>query len=631
MADFAKSIRWTNRLPILVAVFVLAACCAVLTLSISRELSLRNADLRNAETDVTNMARSLMQHAEDSFELAEAMLLGLASLQNYAGATEQPRTVLQPFLDLRRENLGRIRGLFVYDADGNWLATTEKIDVEGLNNSDRSYFRHHRENDDGKTIVGDPVRSRSGGQWIVTVSRRFNRADGSFGGVALATIDIDYFIRFYSQYDLGPNGSVALLNRKGILLARSRDDGSFVGRNMHQTSLFQERLGRALHGTYEFRSPLDGLDRVSSYRSGERFPLVLLATQAKEDILARWRNGAAIRAGVATAVVAGLGVMGLYLVRHLTARQRMAAALGAKEADFRVVAEGSSDLVTRISLDESLLYVSPSAKQVVGWDCDQLVGTAALAGVHPDDLGRVRTVVSRLKLGISSEARVLYRNRHKDSGFVWLESSLRVTRSAETGIIDGAVVITRDMTEHKDLQSKLAALASTDAMTGLPNRRTFDDQFTSAWHRATADKASISVIMVDVDHFKKFNDCYGHEAGDRCLRAVANALESTIHRPLDLVARYGGEEFVILLPDARADECAKVAEKLRNAVALLKIPHVENSPLSRVSISLGGASAVPGQNDTAGSLLKRADAALYVAKRAGRDQTFMAPRLGLAA
>lgn len=631
MTDHAKPSRSASRLPLLAALFVVAACCAVLMLSLSREMALRNADLRNSETDVANMARSLMHHAEDTIELAEATLLGLAGRLEYAGTSLPSVAVLQSFLDARSVSLGRIRGLFVYDAAGNWLATTEKIDTRGLNNADRAYFQHHRASDDGKTIVGDPVKSRSGGQWIVTISRRFNQADGSFGGVVLATIDIDYFINFYGQYDLGPNGSVALLNTKGILLARSRDDGGLVGRNLFQTSLFQERLGRALHGSYEFKSPLDGLERISAYRSGERFPLVLLATQAKDDVLARWRSGAVIRGGVVIALVAGLGVMGLYLVRHLVTRQRMAAALAAKEADFRVVAEGSSDLVTRIGLDESLLYVSPSARQVVGWEAEHLVGTTALSGVHPDDLSRVRTVVSHLKQGIYAEARVLYRTRHRDNGFIWLESSLRVTRSAETGAIDGVVAITRDMTEHKDLQTNLAALAATDSLTGLANRRTFDDRFKAAWDGATASQSSLSVIMVDVDHFKKFNDRYGHEDGDRCLQAVAQALASVVHRPLDLVARYGGEEFVVLLPDTGADGCAKVAEQLREAVASLEVPHLDNAPLNRVSISLGGASFVPSPGNAALSLVKAADAALYVAKRAGRNQAYMAPRLGLAA
>lgn len=239
MADLPQSDRRTSPLPVLAAIFVFAACCAVIALSLWREVALRDADLRNAETDVVNMARSLMQHAEDTVELAEATLLGLVGRLEQGGAEAPAAAVLQSFLDTRAASLGRLRGLFVYDADGRWIATTEKIDIAGLNNSDRTYFKHHRTHDDKKTVLGDPVRSRSGGQWVITVSKRFNQPDGSFGGVVLATVDIDYFVRFYGHYDLGPNGSVALLNERGLLLARTKDDGSLVGRDLSGSPLFK--------------------------------------------------------------------------------------------------------------------------------------------------------------------------------------------------------------------------------------------------------------------------------------------------------------------------------------------------------------------------------------------------------
>lgn len=620
-----------SRLPLMVGVFVALACCAIAAVSVWREMSSRAADLRSAEVDVANMARSLMQHAEDSIELSEAILLGMVARIENAGTSEPAVQLMQAFLEARSTTLGRIRGLFVYDHDGNWLATTEKVQTRGLNNSDRAYFQHHRANDDRKTYVGDPVRSRSGGQWIITVSRRFNNQDGSFGGVALATLDAAYFTGFYNQYDLGPNGSVALLNGKGVLLARSPDDGQLVGRDMSGTRLFQERLKHARSAVYYFISPIDGFRRISAYRASDRYPLVLLATEAEMDVLARWRSGVAIRTGVTLSLVIALAIVGFYLVRQLAARQRMAAAMAAQEADFRLLAETSSDMVTRIGLDEMLKYVSPSAATVVGWEAKQLEGTPALAGVHADDIGRVRALVSQLRNGLQCEGRVVYRTRHRVHGEVWVESSLRVTRDSATGSVDGVVAVSRDMTEHQDLQHRLADLAATDALTRLANRRTFDERFATEWDSAAANKSCLSVIMVDVDHFKFYNDSHGHDAGDRCLQSVAQALTSVVHRPHDLVARYGGEEFVVLLPNTDSAGCAAVAQQLSDAVAALRLPHIANPSIERVSISLGGATAVPGQGATMTALVKAADAALYVAKRAGRNRFYMAPRLGLAA
>lgn len=630
MPDLSKADHRSNPLPALAALFVLLACCAVIALSFWREVALRDSDLRSAETDVANMARSLMQHAEDTVELAEATLLGLVGRLEQGGAEAPAAAVLQSFLDTRAASLGRLRGLFVYDADGRWIATTEKVAIAGLNNSDRAYFKHHRVNDDRKTMVGDPVRSRSGGQWVLTISKRFNRPDGGFGGVVLATVDIDYFVRFYGQYDLGPNGSVALLNERGLLMARTKDDGSLVGRDLSESLLFREKLRNSRAAIYHFISPIDGLRRISAYRASERYPLVLLATQAENDVLLAWRAGAVLRGSIVVVLILGLGVMGFHLVRQLANRQKMEALLAAKEADFRLLAESSSDLVTRIGLDEVLLYVSPSARHVVGWEASQLVGTPALAGMHGDDVARIRTIIDQLKEGAITEARVLYRSRHREHGTIWLESSIRVTRDATSGSIDGVVAVTRDMTEQTDVQSRLADLAATDALTRLPNRRTFDDRLDDAWKAAAKACHPLSVIMIDVDHFKAFNDRYGHDAGDRCLEAVAQALRSVVHRPLDLVARYGGEEFVILLPNTDAEGCAKVAHQLNDAVANLRIAHEQSPVTERVSISLGGASTVPGC-DTAKSLVNAADAALYAAKRAGRNRFHMASQLEAAA
>ncbi|KPH77798.1 MULTISPECIES: diguanylate cyclase [Bosea] len=620
-----------SRLPLMVGVFVALACCTISAVSIWRELSARTADLRSAEVDVANMARSLMQHAEDSIELSEAILLGLVARIENAGTSEPAVQLMQAFLEARGATLGRIRGLFVYDYNGNWLATTEKVQTRSLNNSDRTYFQHHRANDDRKTYVGDPVRSRSGGQWIITVSRRFNKPDGSFGGVVLATLDAAYFTRFYNQYDLGPNGSVALLNTRGVLLARSRDDGQLVGRDMSDTALFRQRLNEARSALYYFVSPIDGLQRISAYRASERYPLVLLATEAEMDVLARWRSGVAIRTGVTLSLVFALAIVGFYLVRQFAARQRMAAAMAAQEADFRLLAETSSDMVTRIGLDELLRYVSPSAGRIVGWDASQLEGTPALAGVHAEDIARVRALVSDLRTGAQIEGRVAYRTRHRERGEVWLESCLRVTRDSATGSVDSVVAVSRDMTEHKDLQDRLADLAATDALTRLANRRTFDERFSAEWENAGASKSCLSIVMVDVDHFKSYNDSYGHDTGDSCLQSVARALKSVVHRPHDLVARYGGEEFVVLLPNTDPAGCAAVAQQLHDAIAALRVPHIGNPSIGRVSISLGGATAIPGQGATMAAMVKAADAALYVAKRAGRNQFYMAPRLGLAA
>lgn len=610
-----------THLPLWAAGFVALACVAILALSGWREWSSRQIDLKNAEVDMANLARSLTQHADDTFLLADTILIGLVDRLETDGTGSAAVAKIQKFLPLRKSAENRIRGVFVYDETGRWLATTERVDFAGLNNSDRDYFQRHRASPDRGTLIGRPVKSRSGGQWIITVSRRFNHPDGSFGGVALATINVAYFSEFYEQFNIGPNGAVALLSTDGIMLARSSDDGTYVGRDMSNSPLFRNLLDRSAANVYYFKSPLDGVQRLSFYQSSNRYPLVVLATKAQDDVLASWHHEALTRMAFVLGLTILIAIIGYYFVRQLHERQRMAAALMAKEADFRLLAEESSDMVMRIGLDERILYVSPSCARIVGWEPGQLKETAALAGVNAEDLPRVQQVVAALKLGEAEEARIIYRTRHRDKNEVWIETALRVTRVPETGEINGVVAVSRDMTEHKDLENKLAALATSDGLTGLANRRHFDERLLDEWARAKRDGTPLSLLLIDVDHFKKFNDQYGHQAGDACLRSVGRILAEQAQRPADLVARYGGEEFVLLLPNTDAEGCEQVGEKVRGALHEFGMLHALNPPSKRVTVSLGGATNLPaGGLAECTSLVEAADRALYAAKDSGRNR-----------
>lgn len=613
-----------TRLPLWAAGFVVLICVAILGLSAWREWETRNADLRNAEINVANLAHSLIQHADDTFELVDTILVGLVHRLEIDGTGPDTITKLQAYLPTRKSS-DRIRGIFVYDATGRWLATTEHLDFSELNNSDRGYFRHHRDSTATGTLIGPPVKSRAGGQWIITASRRINDSDGGFAGVALLTIDVSYFVKFYERFDIGPNGSTSLLNNSGIMLARSRDDsGAFIGRDLSNAPLFKSWKSRPAAAVYYFKSPLDGVQRLSYYQRSSRYPLMVLASKSRDDVLAPWRRAAAARMTFVFGLVLLIAVIGFYLVRQLLQRQRMAQALGAKEANFRLLAEQSSDMVTRIGLDNRLIYVSPSCVRITGWSADELLATSALAGIHPDDMERVEQAITALKNGEAEEARFIYRQRHRDKGEIWVEAALHVTLASDSGAVDGVVAVVRDMTEQKDLQDKLAALATTDGLTGLANRRAFDERLAEEWARARRDGTQLSLLLIDVDHFKKFNDHYGHLAGDGCLRALGRILSALARRPADLAARYGGEEFALLLPNTGPDGCAEVGEAIRQALHDLAMLHAQNPPSRLVTASVGAATGLPSQATTdCSTLVAAADRALYAAKDNGRDRLVM--------
>ncbi len=193
----------------------------------------------------------------------------------------------------------------------------------------------------------------------------------------------------------------------------------------------------------------------------------------------------------------------------------------------------------------------------------------------------------------------------------------------EQGTMIAVVETLRDLTARKEAQLALQRLASKDGLTGLDNRRSFDTAFELEWKRAQRQGEALSLIMLDVDYFKHYNDRYGHQQGDACLCAVASVLRQSVVRAGDLVARYGGEEFAVILPAVTASGAAVVAERLRLQVQGLCLPHERSEVSDRVSVSVGVASVIPTTDSLLTDLLAAADTALYAAKAAGRNRVQM--------
>jgi len=167
---------------------------------------------------------------------------------------------------------------------------------------------------------------------------------------------------------------------------------------------------------------------------------------------------------------------------------------------------------------------------------------------------------------------------------------------------------------------ELQKISSLDGLTGIPNRRFHEEMLEREWRRCRRNRQPLTLIMIDIDYFKLFNDCYGHPAGDRCLKQVAETLQAVIHRSIDLVARYGGEEFIYTLSESDSHTACSVAENARTAIEQLQIPHKESKAAEYVTISLGIATIVPEQSINPSSLIHCADQALYQAKKNGRNR-----------
>ncbi|MBW8368245.1 MAG: diguanylate cyclase [Arenimonas sp.] len=285
---------------------------------------------------------------------------------------------------------------------------------------------------------------------------------------------------------------------------------------------------------------------------------------------------------------------------------------GLRLADVVVRHAGEGILV----LDPELrvLSANPGFERITGHSASAVLGQ--VPPLFAEDSDVLQQIRSRLQTGVHWEGTLW--SRRADGDRFPLEASLDVVRDA-AGKIEHHVMVFRDVTVQKQLEDRLRELSATDGLTLLANRRSFDEALEREWHRATRHGEPVSLIMADIDHFKPYNDLYGHVAGDRCLQQVAAAIAAGVKLEGAVVARYGGEEFAVILP--RTDEAGaqEMAEHLRRRVEALGIAHGGNPVGGRVTISMGTSTRTPPQAADFVSLMQSADQALYRAKGAGRN------------
>jgi diguanylate cyclase (GGDEF)-like protein len=477
------------------------ACLCVVLVGLDgwRSWQTRELLIRADFAETANLARSLTQHAHDTVQAADTILVGLRDLVEQEGVSpaqvERLRTLGMRWI----APLPTLHGLFVFDAQGVMLVNTLSLTRNALNGHEQAYFKYHQTHPDRDVHVDGLIRCVTNCSWVFSVTRRIDAADGSFAGVVMASLSIDGFKQFFATFDKGPHGMIGLLSTRGIVFAREPSDALATGTDTSRGIVFRKLLLQAPVGSFEEIFPYDRIRRFGSYRRVEDYPLVVVVAHGVDDVLANWTSDARL---------------------HL-----------------------SIDLVVCLVL----LYVG-----------------------------------SRFAL------------------------QLRRRQSADD--------------EVAALNVRLEAQASTDSLTGLFNRRRFDEKLHQEWHCAQAKQSALSLLFIDVDRFKLFNDRHGHQRGDECLRVIASAIAGTTRRPSDFVARYGGEEIAVLLAETDAAEAVAIGERVRAAIETVGMPHPDNLPLKIVTASVGVATLMPMAGFmTPEALVAAADAALYDAKRKGRN------------
>jgi diguanylate cyclase (GGDEF)-like protein/PAS domain S-box-containing protein len=309
------------------------------------------------------------------------------------------------------------------------------------------------------------------------------------------------------------------------------------------------------------------------------------------------------------------------VVSHVNITDRKLAELQLKrnEERYRLIAENSTDFISVHTIEGMYVYVSPISRSLFGYKPTELLNQSAFDFFHPDDMDEIKSSYNKM---LSSEGiqTVAYRFLRKDGKFIWLETKSQKVLSTE-GKSEEIICISRDITNHKRKIKKLEKTIYTDELTGLYNRRFFNLKLNEEGKQNGQIEKPLSLLVIDIDYFKKYNDTYGHQKGDDCLTLVAQALKNNV-RETDPVCRIGGEEFCVILSNTRKEIALSIAENLCKKIEGLKIPHKASNVSKYVTISIG-VTTISGTDFTQidqNELFSLADQALYKAKESGRNQ-----------
>ncbi len=317
------------------------------------------------------------------------------------------------------------------------------------------------------------------------------------------------------------------------------------------------------------------------------------------------------------------GDAGQPIVQNLTKMPERRQTSETADIRFRLLAEHSIDLIVAVDADLAIRYASPATTTLLGCQPADLHGRTLAELLAPEDRAAfiARHFSKGARRGVWPD---LFKALRADGSTLWVEA--RVASLPPGNGLGDYLVTLRDANQRKHAEealgvvnADLAALASTDALTGLPNRRQFDATLNKEWHRALRDGTPLGLLMIDVDRFKQLNDRHGHPIGDAFLARVGQVIRDNVRRAGDLAARFGGEEFAVVLPGTGSAGAMEIAEVIRRAVATTDTHSLVDGghPLS---VSIGVAAMVPLSGAGAASLINSADAALYQAKHNGRNR-----------
>ena len=341
---------------------------------------------------------------------------------------------------------------------------------------------------------------------------------------------------------------------------------------------------------------------------------------------------AAMEAAAQTALSSTLDRQNLRLKRETIEREQAEQAWQESQRFIQGIIDASTNILyVDEFVDGGNIYISRWITNVLGYEAYEIqkLGTQYLEKlVHADE--KALMIAERKKLSAINDGEVVeneYRFRHRQGNWRWLLCRETVFHRDKEGQPTQIFGTATDITKRKhaevallEFNRELARLASMDGLTQVANRRSFDSYLTQEWQNVGSGRSPLALILCDIDYFKSFNDTYGHQAGDVCLRRVAQAIERAVKRSTDLVARYGGEEFAVILPNTNADGVEQVAKGIQQEIQQLNIPHSQSGASKCITLSLGISLVTSTVDSHPDMLVAAADQGLYQAKYEGRDR-----------
>lgn len=577
-------------------------------------------DLRRARTeilaqtnnDLTNLALGFSKEIESSVKTIDVTLLDLR--EHWVGDATHFSAAVRNRQNFLEKELAFQVG--VIDAKGMLRYSSLESPVKPIDLSDREHFRIHRLRSTDELFISKPLLGRLSGRWSIQFTRPIYGPDDSFMGVLVLSVSPEYFYRFYRSIQLPHDSAITVIRREGEVLSRYPNPEQAIGKSLDTPFLdgFAPESG-----LFRKVSQVDGVERLYAWRKIERFNLAVAVGHSLDEIMAPYREQ------ISRALIAGTGLtVLLLLVGYLKwvgirQQQKMDKQLADNEERWRLALEAAGDGVWDWDLAHGQADFSTGWKAMLGYAPDEIENDLEewKKRVHPEDLARVMQDLGEHFSG----KRDVYANEHrllcKDGRWKWILDRGMVIARAADGSPLRMVGTHTDIDSRKQMEEMLVNLATTDALTGLGNRRWFLQRLEDELARVKRyPDVCASLLMADIDFFKKVNDTYGHATGDAALRHFAKLL-TAVARESDIAGRLGGEEFGVFLPETTIEDAKVLAGRV--CAALRETPLVSGERTIRMTVSIGVAALAP-SDSIAEQALNRADAALYQAKNGGRDQ-----------